>query len=129
MILGIDIGGTGVKFGVIADDYTIVKSCSIPTLSQRPVEEIVNDIIAKAKDASTTALDWGVFIVANGTTAQLVVDGETVSQQVFDSAVDILSDRLYHHLAVSYDAATKELALWIFYFDAISYLFTIFTLK
>ena len=50
MILGIDIGGTGVKFGVIADDYTIVKSCSIPTLSQRPVEEIVNDIIAKAKE-------------------------------------------------------------------------------
>lgn len=50
MILGIDIGGTGVKFGVIADDYSIVKQCTIPTLSHRPVEEIVQDIIAKAQE-------------------------------------------------------------------------------
>ena len=50
MILGIDIGGTGIKFGVIAEDYSIVKQCAIPTLSHRPVDEIVNDIIAKAKE-------------------------------------------------------------------------------
>ena len=50
MILGIDIGGTGIKFGVIADDYTIIDHCSIPTLSHRPVDEIVHDIIEKAKE-------------------------------------------------------------------------------
>ena len=50
MILGIDIGGTGIKFGVVTEDYKIVKSCSIPTLAHRDVMEIVSDIIAQAKE-------------------------------------------------------------------------------
>ena len=49
MILGIDIGGTNIKFGVIADDYSILKSHSIPTGSHRAAEDIVRDIIAAAK--------------------------------------------------------------------------------
>lgn len=50
MILGIDIGGTGIKFGVVSDDYKILASRSIPTLSHRPVEEIVEDMISAAKE-------------------------------------------------------------------------------
>ena len=73
-------------------------------------------LIAKGKDdGTTTALDWGVCIAAGGTTAQLVVNGGTDGEETLDSGVDILSDRLYHHLAVSYDAETKELALWVDY--------------
>lgn len=48
MILGIDIGGTNIKFGVVTDDYTLVTSRSIPTQSQRPVDAIITDIITTA---------------------------------------------------------------------------------
>lgn len=50
MILGIDIGGTNIKFGVAADDYTLLKKDSIPTNSHRPISEIINNIIVKAKE-------------------------------------------------------------------------------
>ncbi|MBR6572084.1 MAG: ROK family protein [Clostridia bacterium] len=50
MILGIDIGGTNIKFGVTEDDYTLLKRYSIPTASHRPIETIVDDIIAKANE-------------------------------------------------------------------------------
>lgn len=50
MILGIDIGGTNIKFGVTQDDYTLVKRWSIPTGNHRPIEEIVKDIVAKIND-------------------------------------------------------------------------------
>lgn len=50
MILGIDIGGTGIKFGVVSDDYAILKSCAIPTKAHRAVEEIISDIITTAKE-------------------------------------------------------------------------------
>ena len=53
MILGIDIGGTNVKFGVVADDFTLLKTCSIPTRVQRPAEDIISDIIATAKALHT----------------------------------------------------------------------------
>lgn len=50
MILGIDIGGTNIKFGVTQDDYTLVARCSIPTGSHRPIEAIIADIAAKANE-------------------------------------------------------------------------------
>lgn len=49
MILGIDIGGTNVKFGVIDENYRVVKGYSIPTGADRSDIEIVNDIIAQTK--------------------------------------------------------------------------------
>lgn len=48
MILGIDISGTNIKFGVVTDDYTLVTTRSIPTQSQRPVDAIITDIITTA---------------------------------------------------------------------------------
>ena len=50
MILGIDIGGTNIKFGVVTYDYQLIKTWSIPTLSQRDIAEIVDDMIAKARE-------------------------------------------------------------------------------
>ena len=49
MTLGIDIGGTGIKFGVVAEDYTLLETCSIPTNSQRDITEIIGDLIDTAK--------------------------------------------------------------------------------
>ena len=53
MILGIDIGGTNIKFGVVTEDYQLVKSWSIPTLSHRDIAEIIDDMIEKAKEIRT----------------------------------------------------------------------------
>lgn len=50
MILGIDIGGTGIKFGVVSEDYRILTSRSIPTNSGRPISEIIDEIIAVATE-------------------------------------------------------------------------------
>ena len=48
MILGIDIGGTNIKFGVTEDDYTLLKRYFIPTDSHRPIAAILSSIIEKA---------------------------------------------------------------------------------
>ena len=50
MILGIDIGGTGVKFGLVDSNYQVHEKFSIPTGADRTDVEIVNDIIAKVKE-------------------------------------------------------------------------------
>ena len=50
MILGIDIGGTNIKFGVTQNDYTLVKRYSIPTGNDRPIEAIIADIVAKVNE-------------------------------------------------------------------------------
>ena len=50
MILGIDIGGTNIKFGVVDEQFHIVHQTSIPTLAQRPGEEIVADIITVCRE-------------------------------------------------------------------------------
>lgn len=49
MELGIDIGGTNVKFGVV-DGMSIVKKYEIPTGAKRPDTEIVGDIINVCRD-------------------------------------------------------------------------------
>ena len=53
MILGIDIGGTNIKFGVVDENYKILKGYSIPTGADRTDKEIVSDIITKTKAIQT----------------------------------------------------------------------------
>jgi len=50
--LGIDLGGTDIKVGVIGEDYSIVAKHTVPTQPNRPVEEIVADMA----DAGRTAV-------------------------------------------------------------------------
>lgn len=47
--LGIDIGGTSIKFGIVDENYTVLEQTSIPTLAQRSTEALVADIIEAAK--------------------------------------------------------------------------------
>ena len=49
MILGIDIGGTNIKFGVVDQDYNIVEKYSIPTEAHKGDVHIVSNIIRKSK--------------------------------------------------------------------------------
>ena len=50
MILGIDIGGTAVKFGVVDDKFSVVKTYSIPTETDKGDRHLVNTIVQKAKE-------------------------------------------------------------------------------
>ena len=47
--LGIDIGGTSVKLGIVDENYNILEQTAIPTRVERTTEEVVADIIAAAK--------------------------------------------------------------------------------
>lgn len=44
MYIGIDLGGTGIKAGLVDDNYDIVHTASIPTGAQRPQNEIIKDM-------------------------------------------------------------------------------------
>lgn len=50
LTLGIDIGGTNIKFGVVDQTYHIIKKWSIPTEVNEGDEHIVNNIIEKSKE-------------------------------------------------------------------------------
>lgn len=44
VILGIDLGGTGIKIGVLDQAYNILAQTSIPTNAKRPYKEIIADM-------------------------------------------------------------------------------------
>ncbi|MBR6728532.1 MAG: ROK family protein [Clostridia bacterium] len=48
MILGVDIGGTDIKFGVVDESYTIIEKLKIPTVKDEGAERIIQDIIKTA---------------------------------------------------------------------------------
>ena len=47
MYLGIDIGGTNIKFGVVREDYSIIKKYMISSERTKDVEHIISNIINK----------------------------------------------------------------------------------
>jgi len=48
--LGVDLGGTDIKVGVINESYEIVNKKSVPTLSSRPYREVIADMAAAGKN-------------------------------------------------------------------------------
>ena len=50
MVLGIDIGGTNVKFGVIDENYNIIKTYKTPTVTDKDDKAFVYAIADKAKE-------------------------------------------------------------------------------
>ena len=53
--LGIDLGGTGIKAGVIDEDFNIISKHVTPTLAKRSVDEIVANMAAAGKTAAEKA--------------------------------------------------------------------------
>ena len=49
--LGIDLGGTDIKVGVIDEHYKIIAKHTMPTLADRPAEEVIADMAAAGKAA------------------------------------------------------------------------------
>ncbi len=54
MRLGIDIGGTAVKLGIVDDANCVIDTRTIPTLAERPVCEILKDILDAAQPLCDT---------------------------------------------------------------------------
>jgi len=48
--LGIDLGGTDIKVGVISEDFSIVAKHVVPTLAKRPPEEVIADMANAGKE-------------------------------------------------------------------------------
>lgn len=69
MYIGIDLGGTNIAAGLVNDNCEIIKKKSISTEAGRPVEEIIKDMAALAKElaAETTEEVKWVGIGAPGT--------------------------------------------------------------
>lgn len=53
--IGIDLGGTNIAAGVVNENKEIVAQCSIPTKSERPAEQVIEDMAIVAKQAATKA--------------------------------------------------------------------------
>ena len=53
--IGIDIGGTFLKAGVISDDGQVLATASRPTDAGRPADAVIADIAAVARDAAALA--------------------------------------------------------------------------
>ena len=49
MYIGIDLGGTNIAAGIVREDGKIVVQSSVPTVSQRPTDEIVKDMVFLSK--------------------------------------------------------------------------------
>lgn len=52
MKIGIDMGGTNIRIGIVKDD-TIIKKIERPTLAHRSEKEIINDLIATIREIIT----------------------------------------------------------------------------
>ena len=66
MYLGIDIGGTAVKLGVVSADGQVVAQTAIPTKAERPVGEILKDIVDAATPLCETYHPCAVGIGSPG---------------------------------------------------------------
>jgi len=47
--VGIDLGGTDIKIGIINEDFQIVEKRVVPTFSSRSVENVIADMVAMSK--------------------------------------------------------------------------------
>lgn len=66
MILGIDIGGTNIKFGVVNDAYQIIQKYTIPTEVDKGDRKIVSNIISKCREIQKEYLFEKIGIGAPG---------------------------------------------------------------
>lgn len=49
VIIGIDLGGTGIKIGIVNAEYEILAQTTIPTHGERPFEQVIADMGLAAK--------------------------------------------------------------------------------
>lgn len=72
VLIGIDLGGTGIKVGILNSEYEILTQTSIPTNAERPYEQIIADMGQTAEKLLTdSGFGWqdclGVGVGSPGT--------------------------------------------------------------
>jgi len=124
--LGIDLGGTDIKVGVIREDYSIAAKHIIPTKSNRPVEEVIADMAAAGRTAVEMAgisesdivhAGVGVPGTVNSKTNEVIfannigwrnVDFIPIFQKYWDIPVFLGNDADAAALAEVYTGAARE---------------------
>ena len=53
--IGVDLGGTNIAAGIVDENGKILAQDSVPTLAERPIEEIVADMAAVSKKVTADA--------------------------------------------------------------------------
>jgi len=109
--LGIDLGGTNIKAGVIDENYKIVSQCSVKTNSPRPAEDIIDEMAFVAMDALKIAelslddVEW-VGVGAPGTVNQTTGVVEYANNLGFMNVPvkKILEERLQKKVYIDNDA-------------------------
>ncbi len=75
--IGIDLGGTNIAAGIVDDTYQIIKKKSVPTLANRPAEEIVADMAALCTDLMQELSLQPADIGCAGIASPGIADGRT----------------------------------------------------
>ncbi len=75
--IGIDLGGTNIAAGIVNEQYKIIAKDSVPTLSERPGEEIAADIAALCKKLCTDSGIAEADVASVGIASPGIVDDET----------------------------------------------------
>ena len=55
LYIGVDLGGTGIKAGVVNERGEILSKGSTPTMKERPYQAIIRDIAALCEDVAKQA--------------------------------------------------------------------------
>lgn len=75
MYLGVDIGGSSVKFGIIDEEYNLIYKDSIPTRISQPAEVIADDIAKMCKKIMAKYPIVGIGVGAPGS-----ISGKSITE-------------------------------------------------
>jgi glucokinase len=114
LIAGVDIGGTNVQVGVVADDHEVVERAKRPTPTEGPdalVETIVDMITAFDADADVIGVGIGIPGPVHDGQVMRVPNLEGWREPV--DIAELVSDRLNVPVALGNDANVGLLGEWV----------------
>ena len=77
LYIGVDLGGTGIKAGVVNERGEILSKGSTPTMKERPYQAIIRDIAALCEDVAKQANVAMADIAAIGVGVPGICDPKT----------------------------------------------------
>ena len=75
LYMGVDLGGTGIKAGVVSENGEILSKGSTPTMKERPYQDIIRDIAALCEKVAGQANVTMDEIAAIGVGQALAIGG------------------------------------------------------
>ena len=77
LYMGVDLGGTGIKAGVVSENGEILSKGSTPTMKERPYQDIIRDIAALCEKVAGQANVTMDEIAAIGVGVPGICDAKT----------------------------------------------------